>query len=67
MMGGHRLRLRPTRDACGKRRYYELAAAEVARRHVEAKSRARGGTSAGLEVKVYYCSRCRALHVGRGS
>ena len=67
MARGHRLHLKPTRDACGKVRHYSLATAEMARRAMEARNQAQGGTVAGLEVRVYWCQRCRALHVGRGS
>ncbi len=66
-MARQKLNLQPIGAVCGKRRFYVWSEADALRRRLEAQNRSGGGTSAGLEVLVYYCERCNALHVGRGS
>jgi len=66
-MAGQRLRLKPVGTVCGKRRFYDSAAAERFRQFIESLNRARGGAASGLRVAVYHCPQCDALHVGRSS
>jgi hypothetical protein len=61
---GHRLRLPPIGDICGKRRFHNPTEADAFAAVIQRGNQLTGRGKPGRRLQSYFCDRCQAYHIG---